>query len=718
MPRRAMKIAGREISLDARPDRLDIRDLPYRPPVESLAPAFPFDGDVKKLFPGYIGAGMVLDQGQEGACTGFGLACTINYLLWVRSGFKMKKQDRVSPRMLYQLARFYDEWPGEDYEGSSCRGALKGWHRHGVCRETLWPYLDPDGRVDFVRPKEDWDVDALSRPLGVYYRIDRRSVVDIQAAIYQTGAVYVSASVHNGWDVEKKAAKGMLTHATLPDITFDAKTKLSGGHAFALVGYNDRGFVVQNSWGTSWGASGFAVMCYEDWVENGTDAWVVSIGAPVSSGVRGQVRGRASASPRHYVTKPVGATAGGDRSAWLGAGRDKLSGRKGVWSEQDAYAHSVVTGNDGCVINRLLNVKNETDNASFVCCEQPAEWFAKQGAKKPWRVAIYAHGGLNSEKDSIERIRVLGPCFKDNGIYPVFTTWKSGWTETLGNVLSDCSKDVLGDTPPPARGLGDVIVEATDRALEVMVRNLLVKSMWSEMKENIARAVNPGRGIDMLAQQLSRLSSCAKRAGAPFEIHLVGHSAGSFVCGRLLTELRKLDVNVDSCTLFAPACDLGFAMEHYRPAIESRQLARDTFRIRVLSDALELDDSVGPYRKSLLYLVSRALERWHKTPLLGMAATFDGAFASDEHWHTDTVAQVREWQSFFWQGKAPRSFAKNANPPTGKALRVLTERQVSVGPRKVKSTHGCFDNNVELVTELVKSINGAALKQAITDLDF
>jgi hypothetical protein len=710
-----MKVAGREITLDARPDRLDIRDLPYRPPVESLAPVFPSNPDVKKLLPGYIKAGMVLDQGEEGACTGFGLACTINYLLWARSGFQMKRADKVSPRMLYHLARFYDEWPGEDYEGSSCRGALKGWHRHGVCRETLWPYNDPKGGIGFVRPTDGWDFDALSRPLGVYYRIDRKSVVDIQAAIYQTGAVYVSASVHGGWDVVKSARRE-LTHDTLPTIAFGPKSKIGGGHAFALVGYNERGFVVQNSWGLAWGASGFAVMTYEDWVENGTDAWVVSIGAPVSSGVRGSARAAASASPRHFVSRPAGA-AGADRSTWLGVQRDTLGGRPGVWSEDEAYAHSLVTGNDGCVINRLLHVKNETDNAHWVCCEQPAAWFAKQGARKPWRVAIYAHGGLNAESESIERIRILGPAFKDNGIYPVFTTWKSGWLETLGNILSDGAKSVFGGAPP-ARGLGDAIIEATDRALEVIVRNLLVKSMWSEMKENVARGANPGRGIDMLAQRIAGLAKCAADAGAPFEVHLVGHSAGSFVCGRLLTELRTQAVNVESCTLFAPACDIGFALEHFRPAVENKQLARDKLRIRVLSDALELDDSVGPYRKSLLYLVSRALERRHKTPLLGLAAAFDGACASDEHWHRDTVAQVREWQSFFWQGKAPRGFAKNANPPAGKTLRVLTERQVSVGPRKIKSSHGCFDNAVEIITDTVKSITGAAPKQAITNLDF
>src|SRR5580765_1650156 len=142
MPKRTLKIADREITLDARPDRLDVRHLPYRPAVISLPPIYPGNEDVSQLLPAYSAARLILDQKSEGACTGFGLAAVVNYLLWRRSRFKMTVEQKVSPRMLYHLARFYDEWPGEDYEGSSCRGALKGWHRHGVCTEINWPYAD------------------------------------------------------------------------------------------------------------------------------------------------------------------------------------------------------------------------------------------------------------------------------------------------------------------------------------------------------------------------------------------------------------------------------------------------------------------------------------------------------------------------------------------------------------------------------------------------
>lgn len=130
--------------LDARPDSLDLRDREYQPPLRSLPPRWPSERHIDKLLPAYTQAGMILNQGKEGACTGFGLAAVINYLIW-RDAIAFEQDDftapadiraqRVSPRMLYNMARLYDEWEGEDYQGSSCRGAMKGWHRHGVCTE-------------------------------------------------------------------------------------------------------------------------------------------------------------------------------------------------------------------------------------------------------------------------------------------------------------------------------------------------------------------------------------------------------------------------------------------------------------------------------------------------------------------------------------------------------------------------------------------------------
>jgi len=89
----------------------------------------PFELDRRREVP------IILDQGKEGACTGFGLAAVVNFLLRNRM-HKTPRRDFVSARMLYEMARRYDEWEGDKYEGSSIRGAMKGWHKHGVCSEA------------------------------------------------------------------------------------------------------------------------------------------------------------------------------------------------------------------------------------------------------------------------------------------------------------------------------------------------------------------------------------------------------------------------------------------------------------------------------------------------------------------------------------------------------------------------------------------------------
>jgi hypothetical protein len=155
---------------------------------------------------------------------------------------------------------------------------MKGFHKHGVCTVVYWPNFEKDKKNN-DKPgtaRMGWEANAPLSPLGAYYRIDGRSIVDMQSAIFETGAVYVSADVHDGWD------RIATNCATLEAATIEPQQKEEvGGHAFALVGYTADGFIVQNSWGPSWGYHGFAVLAYEDWIRNGNDAWTLALGAPM-----------------------------------------------------------------------------------------------------------------------------------------------------------------------------------------------------------------------------------------------------------------------------------------------------------------------------------------------------------------------------------------------------------------------------------------------------
>src|SRR5918996_1310125 len=165
-------------TLDVRSDDSDARDYIFQPSLSLLPPTVD-----------HRGCAPVLDQLTEGACVGFALATVINVSLNLRdrstSKRRAKKADPVSPRMLYEMARRYDEWKGEDYEGTSPRGAMKGWHKHGVTTEKSWPYFvkgrrNPDRELTPNRAS-----DALRRPIGAYYRIVDADVSHVQAAIVE-----------------------------------------------------------------------------------------------------------------------------------------------------------------------------------------------------------------------------------------------------------------------------------------------------------------------------------------------------------------------------------------------------------------------------------------------------------------------------------------------------------------------------------------------------
>jgi hypothetical protein len=74
---------------------------------------------------------------------------------------------------------------------------------------------------------------------------------------------------------------------------------------------------------------------------------------------------------------------------------------------------------------------------------------------------------------------------------------------------------------------------------------------------------------------------------------------------------------VENCFLLGAACTVAQYERDLVPALDAGSLKHLT--IYNLSEQRELDDSVGPYSKSLLYLVSHAFEESPKTAILGMA---------------------------------------------------------------------------------------------------
>ena len=574
----AEKAAGKR--LDAFPDRIDLRDWYYQPSLISLPDAY--------LACPLIPRSRILDQGQEGACTGFALAAVVNFLR-TRQG----QTARVSPRMLYELARRYDEWPGEAYEGSSARGAIKAWVKHGVCLESSWKHTQRG--IQHMTDKVI--AEAMQAPGGAYYRIRPSDVRDMHTALNETGILYVTLMVHSGWAApgkEKGAntvsvhVEGRKTPYRFPVIRRSGSA--DGGHAIAIVGYTPQGFVIQNSWGTDWGLDGFAFLPYEDFLMHVTDVWVAQMGVPVTLDLWADDRGISN------------------------AGFQRAS-RSIPLSEIRPYVIDVA--NNGELSDSGEYWTTESDLERLFCETIPAR---TQGWKKR-RILLYLHGGLNSESASAKRIVAMRDVMLDNEIYPLHIMWESDFLSSVANLFTDLftEADRLA-----GGGFLDHLTEAKDRVLELTLARAGFK-LWGEMKENAQLASehphNKG-AIQLVAQYVDLAKKkLASHDKAGWELHLVGHSAGSIFAAHTLPLLSNLGLPLKSVQFLAPAIRVDTFKNQVVPGVEAGKTPLPS--LYVLSDKLERDDSVGPYAKSLLYLVSNAFEGTREVPILGMKSWLD-----------------------------------------------------------------------------------------------
>ena len=519
------------------------------------------------------------DQSQEGSCTGFGLAAVIDYL-----NSEEEIRTPVSARMLYEMAKRHDRWPGQSYSGSSARGAMKGWHKNGVCPEADWEY-ESDRSTWLTRARQEA---ALRFPLGAYYRImPKRS--DMHAALNEVHAVFATAAVHRGWDPDR------VQDGRIP---YESRWKRDSGHAFAIVGYTKEGFIVQNSWGESWGGlkhgrttyPGLAIWKYEDFDANVWDAWVARRALPLES---------------------LGALAGGRLQAG-NAGTELAESSPSQLEIRDHYVHI-----DDGRFDRDGNYPSSEEGLR----ETLRDALQASGRARPQHIVIYAHGGLNKIKSCACRVRAWREVFAANRIHEIHVIWETGlWAEL---------KDIILGKEEQARRRAGGFSDWWDKVVE-KTTGWAGRALWREMQDDAKAAfAKPGRRRDPGGAGARLLRVLCEELSAPGatprpQIHLVGHSAGSIFFAHLLAR-QETDpelcpgLTFDNLVLFAPACTAELYNSKIYPALVDRRVER--LAHYHLDDDTEQDDDVGSiYRKSLLYLVSRSYQqKGEVVPIMGMA---------------------------------------------------------------------------------------------------
>ena len=157
------------------------------------------------------------DQGRTSQCVAYA------WTHWVEDGHVTHPKDATpfqDPANTYHEAQQMDQWPGENYDGTSVRAGAKVLQGKGFITSYHWAY------------------DAFT----------------VAHAILSTGPVVVGTNWYN--DMFSPDANGIIK----------VGGSLAGGHAYLLdgVNMNKKLFRIKNSWNRSWGHKGFAYISFDD----------------------------------------------------------------------------------------------------------------------------------------------------------------------------------------------------------------------------------------------------------------------------------------------------------------------------------------------------------------------------------------------------------------------------------------------------------------------
>ena len=154
------------------------------------------------------------DQGRTPHCVGYAWAHWLEDGPVGQSGIAPV----IQPQIIYEQAQKLDEWPGENYNGTSVRGGVKALQRAGKIRNYYWGF----------------DLNSL-----------------VNAVLYY-GPVVVGTYWYRGMFYPNR--QGYISPTG----------QIMGGHAYVINGVDTkRQYVrIKNSWGRRWGINGSAYMSF------------------------------------------------------------------------------------------------------------------------------------------------------------------------------------------------------------------------------------------------------------------------------------------------------------------------------------------------------------------------------------------------------------------------------------------------------------------------
>lgn len=520
-------------------DSFDAADNFYAPSLFTLPSVSP-PQSIHRLL---IGAEneYVRDQGIQPYCTAMALASVIDYLVLDRlsksldqslldhsspASMPAELSKRCSVRMLYEMAKAFDEYPDDDNKGSSLRGAIKGFFHNGVFRRPF----DAQTERDELDPFQPWVLDietakaSRETVLGRYLRV-APNLLDYHSAIIDTGIIYVSAQIHSGWDLQN-----VRDHDGA--IIYSPEYEPRGNHAFAVIGYNERGFLVLNSHGPDWGHwrdnlngdlriwPGVALWSYADWSRHLLDAWVLRLGVPVDISQFRQVE-----TFRYAATRLSGVVS-------QGVTRLLINGHYLHLSDGQLVTSGVFT-------NDLASIQQTAE----LLQAKPQE----MAERKYTDLIFFAESGLQSLEKMAQRCAVFAAQLLGSTAampstyrpYPISVIWRQDVQEMAEDLLESRAHRMEMRT----RGYAD----AKAHMLEAYAREYL-QPLWrtfeGEAERSFLTAIPGSRSQPWEA--MKTLLSAATEGASPMRVHFVVHGSGMPWFLKLVEKLASNEGSIPS----------------------------------------------------------------------------------------------------------------------------------------------------------------------------
>ena len=183
----------------------------------------------------------VKDQGRVGSCVAHALATVVEY-------FDKKQGDNVGRMSTGYI--YGNRSNGYTGRGRHVSVAIRDLCKYGVCAYDAFPEnVEVPEAIELVEKRlYNLFPDAYFNRISTYY--ETRDAASIKAALLTESPVVISMEWFDDIDVDEN---GMIHTNCVPSGSY---------HAIVIYGWNEDGWLIQNSWGTDWGVCGRAILPY------------------------------------------------------------------------------------------------------------------------------------------------------------------------------------------------------------------------------------------------------------------------------------------------------------------------------------------------------------------------------------------------------------------------------------------------------------------------